>query len=185
MGRVFLIAYCLVVISVLLRPHMILADPEIPAPVVTKATRFDILPDSPDPNQVFERINQTRMNHGLPALVADSQLANLAVARAKDMMARHYFARKNPDGQYYYNLPGHTVLNTGNSCENLSVTFVPEQDRFLGEWSGSLGSSGSCVMNPGFRQAGYAVAKILLKDYDGNLNPAYLVVGIHSGELSD
>lgn len=164
----------------MLKPHMILADPETSTQTIAETVRFDILADSPDPNQVFELVNNKRLASGSPAFVADAKLAAIALARAKDMAERHYFAHKNPDGKYYYDLARDVRLNTGNSCENSSATFVTEDALFLDQWSGSLNDSSSCLMNPDFRQAGYAAVKMMLQGYDGKQFPAYLVVGIHA-----
>ena len=49
--------------------------------------------------QVHERINQQRMDHGLGSLSFDPALADIARKHSEDMAARHFFSHTNPAGQ--------------------------------------------------------------------------------------
>lgn len=178
-------AYCMVVGLFTLRPQLIMADPEV-APAqkqVVQDVQFKLIPESPDPNQVFELVNKQRLSEGSPALVANEKLGAVAAARAADMAKRQYYAHKNPDGKYYYDLfPGNGVT-ADYSCENLDITFVPDISQFIDQWLASTKGHRNCMINPDLKVAGYAVTKMMLLQYGGKETPAYLVVAVHATDL--
>ncbi len=181
-------AYCMAVGLFTLKPQLIMADAAVPAvvaaqPIATEPIHFETTPDSPDPNQVFDLVNKERTAQGSPALVANAKLAKVAKERAVDMAKRQYYAHKSPDGQYYYDLFPSENVNVEYSCENLDITFVPDISQFISEWSASVKGHRECMNNPKLTQAGYAVTKMMLIEYDGQQTPAYLVVAIHATEL--
>lgn len=181
------VAYCLMVGLFTLRPELILADSIAAAPAPVEVTeppvKFTQLADSPDPNAVFELINQTRVQNGAQALVSNGRLAKVAAERAADMAARQYYAHKNPDGQYYYDLFPSLDIQADYSCENLDIVFVPDINMFVEQWMASTKGHRNCVVNPSLKYAGYAVTKMTLLEYGGKLTPAYLVVAIHTTDL--
>ncbi len=181
----FIVAYCLVIAGFTLRPQILFgatsdnaAAQHISAPVDTDV-QFEALPDSPNPNEVFKLVNEERAAEGKKPLVANAKLGQVAMARAKDMAMRQYYAHKNPDGNYYYDLFSGYGVEVDYSCENLDIVFVPHAEEFIKEWVGSA-KHHACLVNPNTTEAGFAVTKMMLLEYGGKEVPAYLVVGIHS-----
>jgi len=48
--------------------------------------------------RVFELVNKERVGEKRPAMQWDDRLARIARAQSEDMVARHFFAHVNPDG---------------------------------------------------------------------------------------
>ena len=141
---------------------------------------FTIPDDAPDPNETLRLVNQERQLAGLPALAADEKLGAVAKARAHDMAKRQYYAHKNPDGKYYFDLFDKYGIDAGYNCENLDLVFVPSQDVVIDQWMASLKGHRGCMMHPHVQSAGYATTRLTLVDYQGNETTAYLVVAIHA-----
>lgn len=156
---------------------------QVPMSLGVQDVRFTATADTPDPNEVFELVNKERVAVGSSALTANAKLAEVAAKRAADMAERQYYAHKNPDGQYYYDLFPAAGITAARSCENLDITFVPDVSMFIDEWSASLRGHRSCMIRKDLTQAGYAVTKMMLVEYGGKEVPAYLVVAIHSTDL--
>lgn len=178
-------AYCMAVGMFTLRPQLLMADPQISLPEeAVQGVQFASFPNSPDPNHVFELVNKERLLQGSLVLKANAKLGVVAAERAADMAKRQYYAHKNPDGQYYYDLfPLHGV-SAHYSCENLDIVFVPDITMFTREWLASTKGHRNCMINPTLTEAGYAVTKMMLLEYGGKEVPAYLVVAIHTTNLN-
>lgn len=109
-----IVLYALIAGYTMLRPNIFAAlAPQIaPQTLAAQTIRFEALPDSPDPNEVFALVNRERLSRGNPALVADEKLSRVARTRAQDMAKRQYYAHKSTDGTFYYDLfPAHDVKN--------------------------------------------------------------------------
>jgi len=50
---------------------------------------------------IHDRVNQERLNHGLPTMRWDDALGRIAHAHSKDMATRSYFSHTSPEGQGY------------------------------------------------------------------------------------
>lgn len=141
---------------------------------------FSVTEPALDPNETFRLMNLERQQFGLGALKADEKLAAVAKARAEDMVARHYYAHKNPDGRYYFDYFKDFDLDAGYNCENLDLVFVPDQDAVIDQWMASLKGHRGCMMHPHVSHAGYAATRLTLVDFHGIETTAYLVVAIHA-----
>lgn len=178
-------AYCLAVAVYAFHPAHLLADTaQVSAqPVVTAPVRFDVLSESPDPNQILELVNKERVFEGSPAMNANATLGKIAAERAADMAKRQYYAHRNPEGKIFSDYFAENGIKTDYSCENLDAVFVPDINTFIHEWMASTKGHHECMMNPNFKDAGYAATKMTLVDYQGKPTPMYLVVAIHTTEL--
>jgi uncharacterized protein YkwD len=181
-----IIAYCTVIGLFTLKPQMIMADPQatIAQSATVQAVHFKVIPDSPDPNQVLELVNKERAAQGSPVLIANEKLTRIAAERAADMATRQYYAHKNPDGNYYYNLFPENGVTVDYSCENLNIVFVPDINLFINEWLASTKGHRNCMVNASLKEAGYAVTKMMLLEYGGKEVPAYVVVAIHTTQVN-
>jgi uncharacterized protein YkwD len=178
-----IVAYCLAASVVMyrsLQPVPVTATPQVAA---ASTFRFRIHPDSPDPNQVFMRANQIRLQNGAYPLQANPKLAALADARAQDIAQRQYYAHRDPDGHLYYDLFDQYGIKTDYSCENLDLAFTPDPEVALSDWLASSKGHRECLTNPTLTQAGYAAIKMTLLEHDGHNIPAYVVVAIQSTDV--
>lgn len=159
------------------------AAPSAAAPGVHKTDEpvtFSVQNGALDPNLTFELVNRTRKHNGLAELRASRLLGAVAAERAADMSTRQYYAHQSPDGTYYYDkFAGHGIT-AGYSCENLDLTFVPNQERVIYEWMSSSQGHRNCMLSPEVTHAGYASTQLNLVQYDGSITTAYLVVAIHA-----
>lgn len=150
-------------------PGILQGDYQFPA-------NLDVL----DPNQVLELVNAERATLNLQPLKADRELGLVAAARAQDMATRQYYAHKNPDGVYFYDLFDSYGVDAGFACENLDMVFVPSKERVVEEWRASLRGHRACMMHTKTTHAGYAATTLTLVDFEGQETTAYLVVAIHA-----
>lgn len=139
---------------------------------------FDAPTGMPDPNEIYRQVNKTRQAAGLPPLVRDDALAKLATSRAQDMSRRAYYAHKNPDGIYYYDLLEQAGYDAEYNCENLDLEFTTQADVYVNSWLRSKSGHRECLLNTQTTNAGYAVATIANNSTDDI--PSYVVVAIHS-----
>lgn len=155
-----------------------------PGSSVAAEVRFPVDVDTLDPNETLRLVNQKRSEVGLPALIADEQLAAVARDRAADMVARQYYAHRNPEGRFYYDYLKERAIAAGYSCENLDLVFVPSQELVLREWQASLKGHRDCMLHPKTNKAGFATAKLIFLNFSGKPTTGYLVVAIHA-DLSE
>jgi hypothetical protein len=177
---------CIFVMGSLIFPSQIwsaVVAGSIPSSPQLALHSFKLAPGLPDTDELMHHVNSARSAHKSPPLRANMQLEAVALARAADMAKRQYYAHKDPDGKYYYDLLSTEDIFPDYSCENLDLVFVPDTKSVAQEWLGSLNGHRECVINQGLVEAGYAVTKLDLIDFNGNLNSAYLIVAIHTTQL--
>ncbi len=181
-----ILAYFLGVGLLMARPQYINADTEVLAvkAEATQEVHFSKLTNAVDPNQVFGLVNKERAARGIAPLVANEKLGAVAASRATDMAKRQYYAHKNPDGKYFYDLLPDYGVSADYSCENLDLVFVPNSQTFVDEWLASTKGHKECMLSSNVKAAGYAAVKMTYLDYRGHATPAYLVVAIHSTQLN-
>lgn len=148
--------------------------------IAQKPVMFAATVDAPNPNDIMDLVNKTRKDKGLAPFVADEHLGELAAARAEDMAKRQYYAHRNPDGEYYYDLLRSYGIDSNYSCENLDLTFSPNISKFINDWTVSTKGHRECLLTEGNLKAGYATKKFTLVQYGGIETTAYVVVAIHS-----
>lgn len=156
------------------RPE-VLSSAATPQPV-----RFVQVPNAPDPNGVFELVNQQRSGAGLDPLQPDSQLMAVAEARAQDMARRRYYAHENPDKKHFGHLLIDARVRANYSCENLNLNFTQESHRYVDDWLSSTTGHRTCMLHPDVVRAGYAVAVWDEVSVMGVPQQAFVVVAIHA-----
>lgn len=109
--------------------------------------------------QVFVLVNNARSDAGLPALLANAQMADVAFQHSADMAARQYFSHTDPDG--------HTAADR---CAAAGLDF-----RWLGENIAHGQTSPQQVMAEWMDSAGHR-ADIL------NVRAAESGVGVHDAD---
>jgi uncharacterized protein YkwD len=53
-------------------------------------------------NEIYNMVNQVRIEYGLPPLTLNKKLVEAARAHATDMIKKDYFAHTTPEGKIYY-----------------------------------------------------------------------------------
>lgn len=132
----------------------------------------------PDPNEIFDQVNKARQAAGLPALIRDDKLADIATTRAQDMSTRAYYAHKSPEGLYYYDLLEQSGYNATYNCENLNLDFTTQANTYVSSWLRSEAGHKECALDSRVTKAGYAVSTIANNSTD--VTPSYVIVAIHS-----
>jgi uncharacterized protein YkwD len=87
---------------------------------------------------LLELVNALRAEKGVPLLTASPELDKSAQDKANDMVTRHYFDHKSPDGINGWTLISNYLPNTTRRSENLTVC-VP-QDNNQGAFNAWLNS---------------------------------------------
>lgn len=142
---------------------------------------FTVPVDAPDPNRVFDLVNQARQSQGLSMLTADANLTKIANQRADDMAARHYYAHRDAEGHIFSDLLAADGKEIAYGCENLDLEFSLAPEPYVKDWLTSARHQ-SCLLNKQVKRAGYAVAKLDLIQSGGQTTSAYVVVAIHATE---
>jgi uncharacterized protein YkwD len=174
-GSVLIALYCAYVLQTLLKLPQ-LNEVRKPQVLAAQSSNFETAGHLPNPNTLFLLGNQERFNRGLPTLRANGELEQLASQRAQDMIQRHYYGHKNPDGLFYFDyFRTDTFKNTFN-CENLNLQFTDNPEVFIQAWLESNAGHRECMLHPELTDVGYAVAELPLSG--GQI--AYVVVAIHT-----
>jgi uncharacterized protein YkwD len=126
--------------------------------------------------EIFDGINQERLNNGLSPLVTDPNLNSIAQTRSNDMITRNYFSHTDPDnGQVLFQVllrqQGYTYLYAGENIAEIrnQGAFVPAgltvysrysaqdlADQFVTGWINSPEHHDN-IVNPHFRRTGIAL----------------------------
>ena len=146
-------------------------------------TQFASQPNLINPNKVFSLVNSERASFGSSNLQANVKLAQIASVRAKDLVTRKYYAHKNPDGKYFYDLFSQYGFSSEHSCENLDMVFSNDPGKVVSDWMASTHGHRECLINNSITEAGYAVAKLTDVHYGSTTTTAYVVVAIHSTDI--
>lgn len=142
---------------------------------------FQNTPELPAITDIFELVNQNRINNGKQILVPDQRLTKIAQARADDMARNTYYAHRGINGEDFSDL----LMQSGHSidygCENLDLQFVTDSNTYISDWMNSKSGHKECLLNGKVGYAGYAVTEIV--PMAGEQVRTYIVVAIHSTEL--
>lgn len=163
-------------VAITLVPSGHLLSVAMPKQVNQNLITFPSQQGVPDPNDVFDAVNQARTAQGLPVLQKDAALTRVAQERAADMQKRAYYAHKNPDGLMYYDILFQQRVGFNYSCENLDLQFITPTANFVNDWMNSNTGHRECMLNVTADRAGYAITTI---DMDNGAS-AYIVVAIHA-----
>jgi uncharacterized protein YkwD len=145
-----------------------------------QTVRFTVIPNAPNPEEIFSEVNQVRLQYGLKPLLANGALATIAEQRAKDMSERRYYAHKNPDGKYFDDLLVAAHIYNQYACENLDLEFTISSETYVADWLNSKHGHRECLLSPAATEAGYAVAPFMTATNQGEPMRSYVVVGIHA-----
>ena len=117
-----------------------------------------ITPKHLEIKDVLSSLNSDRALHGLAALNLDPTLNLAALAKAKDMAMKDYFAHTSPDGLdpwHWFNVLGYEYLYAG---ENLAQGF--DDPRELEDHFMASVSHRANILSPFYSQVGLAVVNV-------------------------
>lgn len=129
--------------------------------VSAKATTTESIPNSEgDLNQkdIVAFTNRERANEHLSALHFNATLAQVAEAKAKDMIAKQYFAHVSPDGTTIEDLAARYDYRYLNIGENLALGNFATSGEVVSGWMNSPGHRAN-IMNTHFTEIGVAAIK--------------------------
>jgi uncharacterized protein YkwD len=144
------------------------------------SSRFVAPSGMPDPNEIYRLVNKERQAVGLLPLERNDILTKLAEQRAQDMSRNNFYAHKNMQGKYFYDILADEGYKTGYSCENLDLDFTTNSYIYFNAWLKSKAGHRECMLNSQVTEAGYAVASIANNSTQDT--PSYVVVAIHGTE---
>jgi uncharacterized protein YkwD len=107
--------------------------------------------------EVLVAINGSRAHEGLTPLVLDARLTAAARDKLADMLRRHYFDHKTPDGKYIWDLMVHDKCDYGLAAENLARGFSDEVEMER-SWMRSAQHREN-ILNKRYRLTGIAVSQ--------------------------
>ena len=124
-----------------------------PADTVTPNTSGDL-----NENDILVIVNTERKAQGLGALTYNKKLATMALIKAKDMIAKQYFAHVAPDGTDVVMLAERQSYDYLNIGENLAMgDFVSSQDVMTG-WMNSPGHRAN-ILNKNYTELGISAVE--------------------------
>lgn len=108
-------------------------------------------------SNIAEAINSERSKRNIPLLRYDTRLAAAAEYKAEDMIARHYFSHKDPDGNFIWN----KIVKYGYKPylilgENLAINFS-ETEGLVAAWITSPRHRDN-ILNPDFKDQGVGIS---------------------------
>ena len=118
-----------------------------------------------DARKIIERTNIERVKVGLPPLAYNPALAQIASAKAKDMIAKQYFAHVSPSGVDIAMLAkehNYAYLNIG---ENLALGNFTSSQHVVTGWMNSPGHRAN-ILNTHFTEIGVSAIE---ENYEGDL----------------
>ena len=118
--------------------------------MVVARTRYDPVPNAVD--GLVRAVNRARAARGLPAVVPAPELAAAAMAHARDMVARGFFAHQSPDGRDAGDRARRHDYRYRSVGENLAAGGADPED-VVQDWTDSPGHA-AVMYAPGFREIG-------------------------------
>lgn len=108
--------------------------------------------------RVYQETNAFRTAHGLPALVPDERLVEIARTRSGDMIARKYFAHQAPDGGDVFSLMHRRHIFYTMAGENIARNDYGKlaEDKAVTGWIDSPGHRAN-ILHPAFGHIGVGV----------------------------
>jgi uncharacterized protein YkwD len=125
--------------------------------VIASIIVYAVVYNSIDKDPVFkgnldERVDTVRAIYDLPGLQQTDELNKLAQAKCNEMVERHYYAHKNPEGKNVWEMADIQYTHFG---ENLAYGYSDALSVVSG-WENSKTHKEN-LLNPSFTQVGYGV----------------------------
>lgn len=109
-----------------------------------------------DEKEVFDLINQQRINNGLKALKLDEEVQRVARIKAQDMVDNNYFAHESPIYGTPFNMLSSFKISYNTAGENIAGN--SNNSSAVTSWMNSSGHKAN-ILNSSFNYTGIGVVK--------------------------
>lgn len=107
--------------------------------------------------EVFDRLNEIRVENGLDEFIWNVDLAVLAEEYGNDMVNRGYFSHDNPEGVDPFERMRRSGITFHIAAENLAAG-QPSPEKVVEAWMNSEGHREN-ILNPNLKECGIAVVR--------------------------
>ncbi|WP_322796430.1 CAP domain-containing protein [Tepidiforma sp.] len=121
----------------------------------------ELQPDTDKARTLLDLMNAARAEQGLPPLAPDDRLVEVALARARDLVANNYFDHYGPDGSSAFSELALRGIRYALAGENLARNNYIESRTVDAAFQGLMGSPGhrANILEPRFSRAGVAAVR--------------------------
>lgn len=149
-------------------PSVVPAQPALEVGEAVRTLPNGVEPEAPgEPiaelaDALLERMNRARQVAGLPALLRDTRLDEVAYARAEDLARENYFAHVGPDGASAFTELRARGIRYRLAGENLARNTFPREQTVDIAFEGLMASPGhrANILEPAFSRVGIAVLRV-------------------------
>lgn len=134
--------------------HFMTVKPESHEMVALHFTAADGVIDQQAEEEMLQLVNEERNIAGLPPVVADTALRDVARAHSRDMFTRGYFSHYSPDGVSPFDRMNAAGISYSYAGENLAL--APSTKLAMQGLMNSPGHRAN-ILNPNFKKLGIGV----------------------------
>lgn len=109
---------------------------------------------TPDEKEVFDLVNQQRINNGLSALKVDSEVQRVAKIKAQDMVSNNYFSHNSPTYGSPFDMLNGFKVSYKTAAENIAGN--SSNSSAVNAWMNSAGHKAN-ILNGSYQGTGIAV----------------------------
>lgn len=109
---------------------------------------------TPDEQEVFDLVNQQRMNNGLSALKVDSEVQRVAKIKAQDMVSNNYFSHNSPTYGSPFDMLNSFKVSYKSAAENIAGN--ASNPAAVNAWMNSAGHKAN-ILNGSYNYTGVGV----------------------------
>ena len=109
---------------------------------------------TPDEQEVFDLVNQQRMNNGLAALKVDSEVQRVAKIKAQDMVSNNYFSHNSPTYGSPFDMLNSFKVSYKSAAENIAGN--SRNPAAVNAWMNSAGHKAN-ILNGSYNYTGIGV----------------------------
>lgn len=109
---------------------------------------------TPDEKEVFDLVNQQRINNGLSALKVDSEVQRVAKIKAQDMVSSNYFSHNSPTYGSPFDMLNSFKISYKSAAENIAGN--SSNSAAVTAWMNSAGHKAN-ILNGSYNYTGIGV----------------------------
>ena len=109
---------------------------------------------TPDEQEVFDLINEQRVNNGLTALKVDSEVQRVAKIKAQDMVSSNYFSHNSPTYGSPFDMLNSFKISYKSAAENIAGN--SSNPAAVNAWMNSAGHKAN-ILNGSYNYTGIGV----------------------------
>ena len=131
-------------------------EPETPAPEESKPSTGSAIDIAAWEQEVFELVNEIRVENGLAEFEYDDTLADVARAHSQDMIDRNFFDHYNPDGASPFDRMKAAGIRYTMAAENIAAGY-PSPESVVEGWMNSPGHRANILSGNKYLGVGLAL----------------------------